>query len=137
MVTVEVRAYIKGVMNEIRHEAVKQELYRLAFEDAPEATVVFAHDGRMLWLNRAAREMAETVLSELADPSEAHSGELVRLRAAIAECGRARAVVELAEGAVALDGRMHGRQQVVTVARVDASRTSVRGFATASLGLGR
>ena len=102
-------------MTEQETDDCKLALFAFVFEDAPDATVVFDAAGRLLVLNRAARELPDELVEILASGDLPHAGELSRFRAELTSEGRALAEIRVGGRAMAIDGKMHGTRQVVTL----------------------
>ena len=85
------------------------ELYRFAFEHAPDPTVVLDGEGRILLRNEAARAFPDAVERLLADRHE-----LDLFRRELAKRGRAHCAVARAGRSSAIDGRLHDSRQVFT-----------------------
>ncbi len=85
------------------------ELYRFAFEHAPDATVVLDEEGRILLQNEAARALPEAVEGLVAGGEE-----LELFRRELTRRGRARVEIDLGGRSVAVNGCVHGAAQFVT-----------------------
>ncbi|HTB72563.1 MAG TPA: ATP-binding protein [Polyangiaceae bacterium] len=85
------------------------ELYRFAFEHAPDPTAVLDEEGRILLRNEAARAFPEVVEGLVAGGEE-----LELFRRELARRGCARLEVDLGGRSIALDGRAHGAWHLVT-----------------------
>jgi two-component system cell cycle sensor histidine kinase/response regulator CckA len=86
------------------------ELYRFAFEHAPDPTVVLDEERRVVLRNEAARALPDGVEGLLA--TDARELDLFHLE--LAKRGRAHAEVEVAGRPLAVEGRVHGARRVVT-----------------------
>ncbi|HEY2516635.1 MAG TPA: response regulator [Polyangiaceae bacterium] len=103
-------------------ESQKQRLYRLAFEDSRDATIVFDAGGRVLLLNRAARELPEELVERLVEGGGPRAAELAKFRDELKAGGRAHVEVAITGRVLALDGRTHGDQHVVSLRDVTERR---------------
>jgi signal transduction histidine kinase len=90
-------------------------LYRFVFEHARDATVVFDDRGRTLLLNRAARALPEDLTERLGSADGPHAAALESFWADLIAHGRAHAEIVASGRTLALEGRRHGDQRVVTL----------------------
>jgi signal transduction histidine kinase len=85
------------------------DLYRFAFDHAPDPTVVLDEGGRVLLRNGAARALPDAIEGLLAGGCE-----LDLFRRELTRRGHAHLEVDLPGRSVAIDGLVHGRVHVVT-----------------------
>ncbi len=90
-------------------------LHELVFEHSLDATVVFDAQGRVLLLNRAARELPDEWVDRLFVGDASHPRELTFFRDQLETRGKAHAEVRVGGRSIAVDGRRHGAQYVVFV----------------------
>ena len=98
------------------------ELYQRLFEQAPDATIVADSDGRILFLNRAARDLPKDLAARLFEDAGPEPSELDPFRWKMRRNGRASVEVQLDGRAHLLDGRTFGADRIVVVRDVSAER---------------
>jgi two-component system, cell cycle sensor histidine kinase and response regulator CckA len=97
------------------HDDLRRSLYELVFEHSLDATVVFDAQGRVLLLNRAARELPDEWVDRLFAGHPSHPTELTFFRDQLETRGKAHAEVRVGSRSIAIEGCRHGAQYVVVV----------------------
>jgi hypothetical protein len=105
--------------------ARKLSLYRLCYETSLTPTIVLTEDGKVLYVNRAAKDLPGELIASLAGGADCGVFDVTRFREELARCGRAQAEVTSRSIAVALDGKRHGYQIVVQVRDVTGFRDAL------------
>ncbi len=98
------------------HDA-KRSVYEFAFETSRDATLVVDTRGRVVRRNRAARALPEEWLERLF-PAASGAAEVERFHREMASRGYARAETVVGRRTIALDGRAHDAERVITIADI-------------------